>query len=75
MANDNHMWVEFTYVPITVELAEDGQSLNIYASEEGLDAADDAKMMGCWFCHEPLTFSSFSTECQGAPDKKVDEVP
>jgi hypothetical protein len=60
----DHFWVELKYVPVTVEEREEDGSLDIYASEEGLDVSADEAVYGCWFCHTPLNTSTFPTECR-----------
>lgn len=58
----DHTWVAMSYTPITVELAYDG-SLTTYTNEAADEIARDESLLGCWFCHTPLTVENFGTEC------------
>jgi hypothetical protein len=63
----HHFWVELKYVPVTVEEKADG-SLDVFASEEGLQASEEGAAYGCWFCHTPLKPETLNTGCQ--PDDR-----
>lgn len=63
MPTKEHFWVELTYVPVTVEEKTDG-SLDVYASEEAIEASEEGAAYGCWFCHTPLKPETFPTECR-----------
>jgi len=58
-----HSWVEISYMPVSVEVKEDG-SLDILSSDEGAEAAKDEAVYGCWFCNSPLNHETFLTECR-----------
>ena len=56
-----HVWVQMTYVPIIVEA--NGPNLDTYVEDIAADAAAEQSLLGCWFCHTPLTIEAFETEC------------
>lgn len=60
-----HVWVALTYQPITVELADDGESLNTYTHPEAEEAAREDAALGCMLCKTPLTTKTFHEVCPG----------
>lgn len=65
-----HVWVVMQVTPLDVETQEDG-SLTVTATEAAIEIAVDDSMMGCWFCHAPLTAENAQDECphvNNAPD-------
>lgn len=57
-----HMWVSLSYTPLVIEALDNGQ-LNIYADDTSTQVAEESAMIGCWFCHAPLTRAAFDTAC------------
>lgn len=57
-----HMWVSMQYTPLDVERTDNG-TIIVTAAEAAISTAEEDAMMGCWFCHTPLTSESFDTEC------------
>lgn len=57
-----HMWVSFQYTPVEVAIETDG-SLTVTESIDGDTISKDQAMLGCWFCHAPLSTQSFDTNC------------
>lgn len=58
-----HTWVSLQYAPIDVELTTEG-NLNVFVSEGAADLSEQEAMMGCWFCHTPLTVESYGSTCE-----------
>jgi hypothetical protein len=58
------MWVALSYVPIEVEIEDDG-SLRTYTTELSDEIAKEESLLGCWHCFEPLTIDNVHDECPG----------
>jgi hypothetical protein len=59
-----HFWVEMSYMPVTVEVNEEGD-VTILCEEGAEEVMKEEALHGCWFCHTPLNTESVKTECQG----------
>lgn len=64
-SNTDHMWVELKYLPVTIEINPDDQSMEVYGSEEADVLAEEGKTWFCWFCHTPANSDTVGTECPG----------
>lgn len=58
----DHVWVSMQYSPVIVDQLPDG-TLNVSATLTSLEVAEREALMGCWFCHMPLTTEAYGTEC------------
>lgn len=69
----SHSWVSIQYRPVSVDLEADG-SLSVFESAEAEEIAEDAAVIGCWFCHTPLTTETFDTICvpEATPQNNAD---
>lgn len=52
-----HFWVELKYTPLDVTPQEDG-TLKVEVTEAAEELANEGSLLGCWFCHLPLTTES-----------------
>jgi hypothetical protein len=58
-----HQWVEIKYTPIEPEVADDGETIHVFATEGAIEAAENDTAHGCWFCHEALTVDNINDAC------------
>lgn len=70
MANQ-HQWVEFQYLPITVEVDESTGDITTLIEEGAAQVASENAMHGCWFCHVPLNTETVETECPGHDEDEL----
>lgn len=65
-----HTWVSMQYTPIEATPMPDG-TLKIEATEAAIELSVEDALMGCWFCHIPLSVESFDTPC--TPDSNLEK--
>lgn len=66
MPPSDHVWVELQYMPVTIEINPVDESMQVYASEEGAEAAEEGRTYCCWICNTPANSDTVGTECPGA---------
>lgn len=57
----DHQWVKMEATAIIVE--KDGVDLNVYIDDLAEELSSEMAMLGCWFCHQPLTTDIYDTAC------------
>jgi len=57
----DHQWVKMEATAIVVE--RDGVDLAVYIDDLAEELSTEMAMLGCWFCHQPLTTDIFDTAC------------
>ena len=55
--------------PVIVEVAEDGYSLVVTASDVAIELSDNDAQYGCWICGVDLTTASYDTPCSPASNQ------
>lgn len=58
-----HNWVEMKLTPVIVEVADDGYTLVVTASDMAIEISDNDAKYGCWICGVDLTTASYDTPC------------
>ena len=61
----SHQWVEFMYMPITVEVDEPTGDITTFTYENAEELAKEYSKEGCWNCMIPLNINTVNTECPG----------
>jgi hypothetical protein len=57
-----HMWVSLVYTPVSVELLTD-DTIKVFTNDTSEEIAAESALIGCWFCHTPLTRTHIDTAC------------
>lgn len=72
----DHMWVSMQYTPIHVDEMPDG-SISVSADLSAIQVSEEEALMGCWFCHAPLSPETYHTSCglRGNIDGNLDSPP
>lgn len=60
-----HQWVEFLYIPLTVEIDEGTGDITTFHEEGAEEIAKENSVEVCWFCHVSLDQKTIDTECPG----------
>jgi hypothetical protein len=66
MAPTDHVWVEFQYMPIEVEVLPGGD-IGIKYNDDDKALAEEQAKHACYLCEVPLTADLVATECAGEP--------
>ena len=64
-----HNWVEMKLTPVIVEVAKDGYTLVVTASDMAIELSDNDAQYGCWVCGVDLTTASYDTACSPASNQ------